>query len=142
MFIHYVFKPMLTTPVSNFYWKVNEIYYDRPGLSLVLQFGIFNSVSSQNSLGLQKMFIFRIILYRICCKRRDKKYDRPVQLLLPIEKENILTRSISIQILKCGVKNNNTMYFLLFTFQLVWLHNEHVMWARMSKYLFKAFIHF
>ena len=53
--------------------------------------------------------------------------NRPGQLLLPIEKENILTRSVSIQILKCGDKNDNTMNFLLFIFQLVQLHNEHVM---------------
>ena len=142
MFIDYVFKPRLTTPVSNFYWKVNEIYYDRPGLSLVLQFGIFNSVSSQNSLGLQKTFVFRIISHRICGKRKDKKFDRPVEFLLPIEKENVLTRSLSIQILKCGEKNDNTMYFLLYMFQLVRLHNDHVMWAHASKYFFKAFIHF
>ena len=67
MFIDYVFKPRVTTPVRNFCWKANEIYYDRPGLSLVQQFGIFNSVS-QNSLGLQKTFVFRIKIY--------KKYDK------------------------------------------------------------------
>ena len=93
----------------------------------MLQFGIFNSVSSKNSLVLQKTFVFRIISHGIRRERRDKKYDRPMQLLLPIEKENILTRSVSIQILKYGEENDNTMYFLLFTFQLVPLHNEHVM---------------
>ena len=142
MFIDYVFKPRLTTPVSNFYWKANEIYYDCPSLSRVLQFGIFNSVSSKNSLVLQKTFVFRIISHRIRREWRDKKYDRPMQLLIPIEKENILTRSVSIQILKYGEENDNTMYFLLFTFQLVPLHNEHVMWAQVSRYLFKTFIHF
>ena len=49
--------------------------------------------------------------------------NRPVHLLFPIEKENILTKnilkcSVSIQILNAE-KNDNTMYFLLFTFQLV-----------------------
>ena len=53
--------------------------------------------------------------------------NRPVQLLLPIEKENILTRSVSIQILKCGEKNDNTMYQCINTFQLVRLHNEYMM---------------
>ena len=53
--------------------------------------------------------------------------NRPVPLLLPIGKENILTHSISIQILKCGEKNDNTMYHCLNTFQLERLHNEHVM---------------
>ena len=76
MCIDYVFKPRLNTPVNNFYWEANEIYYDRPGLSLVLQFGIFKSVSSQNSLGLQKTFVFRIISHRIRRKRRDKKYGK------------------------------------------------------------------
>ena len=34
-------------------------------------------------------------------KRRDKNMiNRPLQLLLPMEKENIITRSVSIQILK------------------------------------------
>ena len=78
MFTDYVFKPRLTTSVINFYLKANEIYYDCyydcPGFSLVLQFGTFNSVSSQNSLGLQKTFVFRIISHGIRHKRRDKKY--------------------------------------------------------------------
>ena len=67
--------------------------------------------------------------------------NRPLQLLLPIEKENIITRSVSIQILKYGEKKDNITYFLLFIFQLVRLHNEHVMRGHVLKYLFKAFIH-
>ena len=120
MCIDYIFKARLTTPVSNFFWEANEIHYNCPGLSLVLQFGIFNSVV-RTALGLQKLFIFRTTLHHIHHKRRDKNMiNRPVHLLFPIEKENILTKntltsSISIQILNAE-KNDNTMIFFYLHF--------------------------